>query len=182
MQMSPGSPAPGFSLPDTTNNNATVTLDDYKNRSDVKGLLVMFICNHCPYVIHVQPELVRIQSDYMNKGIQIVAISSNNVETHPDDSPEKMAEEAKRLGYKFPYLYDESQNVARAYGAACTPDFFLFDGNLQLFYRGRLDESSPGNGKPLTGNELREVLDLMLAGKSAPATQMPSMGCNIKWK
>ena len=174
-----GTKAPDFKLYDTVSGEHQ-SLDDLK--SD-KGTLVMFICNHCPYVKHVNPELVRLANDYKEKGISFIAISSNDVESHPQDSPEKMSQNAKEQGYPFPYLYDETQEVAKAYKAACTPDFFLFDGDLKLVYRGRLDESSPGNNKPLNGKDLRHALDKLLQGETIPEKeQYPSMGCNIKWK
>lgn len=172
-----GTPAPDFNLPDT--NGESVSLAGFK---DSKALLVMFICNHCPYVKHVADELARLGKTYQDKGVGVVAISSNNVETHPDDSPQKMAGEARMRGYTFPYLYDETQNVAKAYSAACTPDFFLFDADKRLVYRGQLDESRPGNEKPVTGRDLRAALDSVLEGKPVRGDQRPSMGCNIKWK
>jgi len=174
-----GTKAPDFKLYDTVSGEQK-SLDELK--SD-KGTLVMFICNHCPYVKHVNPELVRLANDYKDKGISFIAISSNDVESHPQDSPEKMSQNAKEQGYPFPYLYDETQEVAKAYKAACTPDFFLFDGDLKLTYRGRLDESSPGNNKPLNGKDLRNAIDKLLQGDTVPEKeQYPSMGCNIKWK
>jgi len=174
-----GTKAPDFNLYDAVSGRQK-SLDELK--SD-KGTLVMFICNHCPYVKHVNPELVRLANDYKEKGISFIAISSNDVESHPQDSPDKMKQVAKDQGYHFPYLYDETQEVAKAYKAACTPDFFLFDGDLKLIYRGRLDESSPGNNKPLNGKDLRNALDKLLVGGTIPEEeQVPSMGCNIKWK
>jgi peroxiredoxin len=173
-----GTKAPQFSLTDTVTGK-TVTLDDYKGN---KALLVMFICNHCPYVKHIKKGLVDYAADYMPKGVGIVAISSNDVENYPDDSPEKMREDAEEFGYPFPYLYDESQEVAKKYKAACTPDFFLFDERLNLVYRGQFDDSRPKNDKPVTGNDLREATGLVLAGKNVPEEQIPSIGCNIKWK
>jgi len=172
-----GTKAPAFSLPGT--DGRTHSLQDFAGK---KALLVMFICNHCPYVKHVAAELARLGRDYQAKGAGIVAISSNSVESHPADSPEKMIEEAKARGYTFPYLYDESQAVARAYQAACTPDFFLFDAQQKLVYRGQLDDSRPGNNHPVTGADLRAALDVVLAGKSVSTNQRPSIGCNIKWK
>jgi thiol-disulfide isomerase/thioredoxin len=142
----------------------------------------MFICNHCPFVIHVEDELARLANDYAAKGVAFVAISSNNIATHPDDSPEKMAELAQRVGYSFPYLYDEMQKVAQAYTAACTPDFFLYDSDQRLFYRGQLDDSRPSKGTPVTGSDLRAAIDAVLAGGEPPANQFPSAGCGIKWK
>ena len=172
-----GTEAPPFSLPDTE--GKTVSLSDFEGS---KGYLIMFICNHCPYVKHVQQELARLGKEYQDKGVAVIAISSNDVANYPDDSPEKMAEEVKTQGYTFPYLYDETQEVAKAYGAACTPDFFLFDGDKKLVYRGQLDDSRPGNDKPVTGADLRAALDAVVAGKPVPKQQKPSMGCNIKWK
>lgn len=147
-----------------------------------RGSLLMFICNHCPYVQHVNPELVSVARDYAGRDIGIAAISANDAVTYPQDGPDAMRESARRLGYSFPYLYDETQAVARAYGAACTPDFFLFDAGLKLFYRGRLDDSTPGNGRALSGVDLRGALDALLGGAAPPADQQPSIGCNIKWK
>ncbi|MCF6361209.1 MAG: thioredoxin family protein [Cyclobacteriaceae bacterium] len=147
-----------------------------------KGLLVMFICNHCPYVKHVQSELLKISEDYMSRDIALVAISSNDAENYPEDGPELMLEEAKKWSYPFPYLYDKTQAVAKAYKATCTPDFFLFDKSMELVYRGELDESRPGNGKELNGNSLRTALDNLLAGVPIDENQKPSVGCNIKWK
>jgi peroxiredoxin len=172
-----GSKAPRFRLPDT--DAKTVSLDDFK---DAPVLLVMFICNHCPYVKHVRHELAKLARDYRGKGVGVVAISANDVTTHPDDSPERMAQEKKAAGYEFPYLYDETQEVAKAYQAACTPDFYVFDRGRTLVYRGQLDDSRPGNNVPVTGRDLREALDAVLAGRPVPEKQKPSMGCNIKWK
>jgi peroxiredoxin len=173
-----GTKAPDFTLPDTISSLA-LSLTDIRGEN---GFLVMFICNHCPYVIHVNPELVRLANDYRSKGIGFVAISSNDVERYPDDAPEKMKEVAIKLGYPFPYLYDESQAVAKVYDAACTPDFYLFDGAANLVYRGRLDDSRPKNDNPLTGKDLRDALEAMLAGQPISEIQYPSIGCNIKWK
>ncbi|REL33414.1 thioredoxin family protein [Rhodohalobacter sp. SW132] len=172
-----GTKAPGFSLPDTDGN--TVSLDDFK---DADGLLVMFICNHCPYVKNIKQELVRYAKDFESRGLKVVAISSNDVDNYPDDSPEKMKEDVEAFGYPFPYLYDETQEVAKKYKAACTPDFFLFDENLELAYRGQFDSSRPGNGVKPTGEDLREATNKMLSGKPVPEDQIPSVGCNIKWK
>jgi len=172
-----GTSAPNFSLPDTE--GRTVSLQDFR---DARALLVMFICNHCPYVKHVAQELARIGRDYQPKGVGSVAISSNDVAAYPDDGPSRMREEKARVGYPFPYLYDESQAVALAYRAACTPDFYLFDNDRRLVYRGQLDDSRPKTTKPVTGKDLRTALDLVLQGKPAPAEQIPSIGCNIKWK
>jgi peroxiredoxin len=172
-----GMPAPDFALPDT--DGKSVSLAEFK---DAPALLVMFICNHCPFVKHVQPKLTRLVREYQAKGVAVVGISSNDVATHPEDGPEKMREEKTAAGYTFPYLYDESQDVAHAYEAACTPDFFLFDKERKLVYRGRMDASQPGNAEPNDGADLRMALDAVLAGMPAPARQRPSVGCNIKWK
>jgi peroxiredoxin len=173
-----GTKAPDFKLPDTVSGKQLSFSDIRSDRATV----VMFTCNHCPYVLHVNPELVRLARDYQKKGVSFVAISSNDVDRYPDDSPEKMTELAKEVGYPFPYLYDETQEVAKAYDAACTPDFYVFDGDDKLAYRGRLDESRPNSGKPLTGKDLRAALDAVLAGKPVPEPQYPSGGCGIKWK
>lgn len=172
-----GTIAPDFHLPDTSGKN--VSLADHAGRS---ALLVMFICNHCPFVKHIRGELAAIGRDYAKLNVGIIAISSNDAHLYPDDGPVKMAEEARAAGYGFPYLYDESQAVAQAYRAACTPDFFLFDRNHRLAYRGQLDDSRPGNGIPVTGADLRAALDALVNGKPVPANQKPSIGCNIKWK
>ena len=171
-----GTAAPDFKLTDV--NGKTVALADFKG----KPLLVMFICNHCPYVKHIRDGLAQLGRDYANRGGAIVAISSNDVEEYPQDGPDKMKEEAKAAGYNFPYLYDATQAVAKSYRAACTPDFFLFDKEHRLVYRGQFDDSRPGNGVPVTGKDLRGALDAVLAGKAVPAGQKPSIGCNIKWK
>lgn len=173
-----GTPAPYFNLPDTVSGRM---IDLHAVQSEV-ATVVMFLCNHCPYVIHVNPEIVRIVNDYSPKGVRFVGISSNDVENYPDDSPEKMKITAAEVGYTFPYLYDETQEVAKAYDAACTPDFFVFDGNMKLAYAGRLDGSRPKNDLPLTGADLRAALDAIIAGKPVPQPQIPSAGCNIKWK
>jgi peroxiredoxin len=172
-----GTVAAPFSLRDT--DGRLVSMADFAGSP---ALLVMFICNHCPYVKHVQPELVRLGRDYGSRGVAIVAISSNDPSQYPDDSPARMREEKARLGYPFPYLFDEGQDVARAYEAACTPDFFLFDGERRLVYRGQLDDSRPSNGKPVTGRDLRAALDAVLAGRAVSGEQWPSIGCSIKWK
>ena len=172
-----GTQAPDFCLPDTT--GRMVSRDDFK---DSAGLLVMFMCNHCPYVKHVRTELARLGKDYQAKGIAMVGINSNDVETHPDDSPEMMVSEANEAGYTFAYLYDETQETAKTYRAACTPDFYLFDREHKLVYRGQLDDSRPGNSSPVTGKDLRGALDALLAGNPIPEDQTPSLGCNIKWK
>jgi peroxiredoxin len=172
-----GTSAPDFALPDT--DGRVVRLADYRSS---RALLVMFICNHCPYVKHVQAELARIGRDYGARGVGIVAISANDVANYPDDAPDKMREEKARAGYNFPYLYDESQDVAKAYRAACTPDFFLFDDKQRLAYRGQLDDSRPKNTTPVTGRDLRTALEAVLAGRPVTEEQRPSIGCNIKWK
>ncbi|MGC9327686.1 MAG: thioredoxin family protein [Candidatus Hinthialibacter sp.] len=172
-----GTQAPAFSLPDL--DGKIISLDDWKN---AKGYLVMFMCNHCPFVVHVRHELSKIGKEYQNKGVAVVAINSNDVANYPDDSPEKMKIFAAENEFTFPYLYDESQNTAKAYHAACTPDFFLFDREKKLVYRGQLDDGRPGNEKPVDGRDLRAALDAVIAGTPVPAEQKPSMGCNIKWK
>lgn len=173
-----GTQAPEFSLFNVVDGKITA-LADFAGKP---GLLVMFICNHCPFVKHLQSALADFGKDYQPKGLAIVAINSNDVETHPDDGPDKMKAEALAAGYTFPYLFDESQQVATHYKAACTPDFFLFDQHQALVYRGQFDASRPGNGKPINGADLRAAVDLVLAGKPVPAEQKPSIGCNIKWK
>jgi peroxiredoxin len=172
-----GTTAPDFKLPDT--DGKIVSLADFK---DKPALLVMFLCNHCPYVKHVRAGLAQLARDYLPRGVAIVGINSNDVANYPDDSPAKMREEVKSAGYLFPYLYDETQAVAKAYHAACTPDIYLFDKQRKLVYRGQLDDSRPGNGIPVTGKDLRAALDAVLAGKPAWPHQKASMGCNIKWK
>lgn len=173
-----GTKAPDFVLPDTISGKI-FSLQELK--SD-KGTLIMFICNHCPFVKHVNKELVKLANDYIPKKISFIAISSNDVKNYPEDSPERMKQIAKELGYPFPYLYDESQEVARNYNAACTPDFFLYDKNLNLVYRGQLDDSRPSNGIPVTGKDIRNAFDNILAEKPILTEQKPSIGCNIKWK
>lgn len=173
-----GTAAPDFSLPDVVNGR-TVSFGDFKNSP---ALLVMFICNHCPYVKHVQAGMTQMAKDFQARGVGVGAISSNDVKNYPDDSPEKMKEEAPRAGYTFPYLYDESQSVARAYRAACTPDFFLFDAQRRLAYRGQMDDARRGNDLPVTGKSLRDAVEAVLAGKPVSSSQIPSLGCNIKWK
>jgi thiol-disulfide isomerase/thioredoxin len=173
-----GSKAPDFHLFDTVTGRC-LSLDDLK--SD-KVTVIMFLCNHCPYVIHVNAEIVHLAREYQEKGVSFIGICSNDVENYPDDAPDKMRIVAKVLQYPFSYLYDETQEVARAYDAACTPDFYVFDGQMNLFYRGRLDGSRPGNSVPLTGIDLRNAVDDALAGKTSPEKQYPSGGCNIKWK
>ena len=173
-----GTPAPDFKLPDTISGKS-LSLAELK--SD-KATVIMFICNHCPFVKHVDEGIVSLAKDYQTKGVSFIAISSNDVENYPQDSPELMKEEAEKVGYTFPYLYDETQQVAKAYDAACTPDFYVFDADLKCAYRGQLDDSRPGNGKPVTGKDLRAALDEILEGKPVSAPQIPSLGCNIKWK
>lgn len=173
-----GTQAPDFSLPDVVSGD-NLSLADLNSDS---GMVIMFICNHCPYVIHVKDEIVRVASDYQPKGFKFAAISSNDVINYPADSPDKMKVMAEETGFTFPYLYDESQSVAKAYDVACTPDFYVFDKNNTLVYRGRLDESTPGNNKPLTGKDLRAALDNIIEGKPVINEQFPSIGCNIKWK
>lgn len=175
-----GTIAPDFSLVDTISDK---TLSVNELFSD-KATIVMFICNHCPYVIHVKDELVRLANDYQPRGVKLVAISSNDIDKYPQDGPEAMKVFAKESGFTFPYLYDETQDVARAYDAACTPDFYIFDGEKKLRYRGRLDESRPRveNPKPVTGKDLRGALNAILANQMISEIQFPSMGCNIKWK
>lgn len=172
-----GTAAPDFSLANI--DGQTVSLADFKGR---KGLLVVFMCNHCPYVKHVAPELARLADDYLAKDVAVVGISSNDVEHYPDDSPEKMKEEAELQGYHFPYLFDGSQEVAHAYHAACTPDFYLFDAEHKLVYRGQLDDSRPKTDSVPDGKDLRAALDALLADQPIPEPQKPSIGCNIKWK
>ena len=173
-----GTEAPDFALPDAITGQ-TVRRDSYR---DKKALLVMFICAHCPYVKHIEKSLGKLGSDYAAKSIAIVAISANDAENYPADKPEGLKAQAKANGFTFPYLYDQSQSVARAYKAACTPDFFLFDADFRLVYRGQFDSSRPGNGVPVTGEDLRKAIDTVLAGKPVPVDQRPSIGCNIKWK
>lgn len=172
-----GAPAPEFTLRDTE--GALISLQDFKNH---KGLVVMFICNHCPFVKLLQRSLAAFGKEYQEKGLGVVAISANDITTHPDDSPEKMATVKRELGFTFPYLYDASQEVAKSYKAACTPDFFLYDGDLKLAYRGQFDDARPGNDIQPTGNDLRAAADAVLAGKRPDPNQKPSIGCNIKWK
>jgi peroxiredoxin len=173
-----GVTAPDFTLIDVVTGK-TVSRDGFRSQ---KALLVMFICAHCPYVKHIEKGLASLGKDYASQSIGIAAISSNDITTHPDDSPAGMKQQAETYGFVFPYLYDESQAVAQAYKAACTPDFFLFDDKLHLAYRGQFDASRPGNGIAITGKDLRAAIDLVLAGKPVPTDQRPSIGCNIKWK
>ena len=172
-----GTPAPRFRLPDTE--GRLLTLADFK---DAPALLVVFMCNHCPYVKHIRPALAAFAREFQPKGLAVVGINSNDAAKHPDDSPEKMVDEVALAGYTFPYLYDETQETAKVYRAACTPDFFLFDKDRKLVYRGQFDDSRPGNNVPLTGKDLRDAVNAVLAGKSPSAEQKPSIGCNIKWK
>ena len=173
-----GFTAPEFKLFDTVS-------DEFKTLEELKSdraTVIMFICDHCPFVKHVNHELVNVANEYIPKGASFIAISSNDAESYPEDGPSKMKEYAKKLKYPFPYLYDETQDIARAYDAACTPDFFIFDQKLKCVYRGQLDDSRPSNGKPVTGKDLRNALDAVLAGKEVSKDQRPSIGCNIKWK
>lgn len=174
--LSLGSNAPDFSLPDV--DGSTISRSDFADRP----LLVMFMCNHCPFVIHIRDELAKFAREYTERGMGIVGISSNDVTTHPADSPEKMKQEAEQAGYVFPYLYDEDQSVAQAYRAACTPDFFLFDEHHKLVYRGQFDDSRPDSGIPVTGADLRAACDAVLGGQPISDQQKPSIGCNIKWR
>lgn len=173
-----GTAAPDFQLPDVVSGRS-IALSDFRSKD---GLLVMFICRHCPFVKHVQQELARIGKDYAQQPLGIVAISSNDAKAYPDDAPESLREMASELGFTFPFCYDETQDVARAYDAACTPDFYLFDKDLRLAYRGQLDDSRPGNNVPVTGKDLRAAIDAVLEGRRVSDKQKPSVGCNIKWK
>jgi peroxiredoxin len=172
-----GAPAPDFSLRNI--DGETVSLSDF---SDAPALLVVFMCNHCPFVKHVADGLARLSREYQRRGVAVVGVNSNDVETYPDDAPEKMAEEARQRGYTFPYLFDATQEVAKSYRAACTPDFFVFDKDRTLAYRGQMDDSRPQSGIEVTGRDLRAALDAVLAGQPVPEKQRPSLGCNIKWK
>jgi peroxiredoxin len=171
-----GTQAPDFSLPDTQGN--TVSLSDFAGS---KALVVIFMCNHCPFVVHIREAVAALGRDYQPKGVAIVGINSNDVATHPGDAPDKMKAEKAAAGYTFAYLFDQTQQVAQAYRAACTPDIFAFDGDCRLAYRGQFDDSRPGNGTA-SGADLRDALDAILAGRTVPADQTPSIGCNIKWK
>jgi peroxiredoxin len=173
-----GTLAPAFRLPEVVTGK-TVTLQELKSNV---ATLIMFICNHCPYVKHVQGELVKLALDYQPKGVSVIAINSNDVVNYPEDSPEKMKEVAQQYAYSFPYLYDETQEVAKAYQAACTPDFYLFDKDLKCVYRGQLDDARPKNDVPVTGKDIRAALETLLAGQPVNPNQKPSIGCNIKWK
>jgi peroxiredoxin len=172
-----GTEAPAFNLPDAQ--GKPVSISDFE---DAPALLVVFMCNHCPYVKHIRESFVQLVKEYQAKGVAVVGINANDVEAFPDDSPEYMARDAETYGYTFPYLYDQTQDVARTYQAACTPDFFLFDKGRGLAYRGQMDSSRPGNDKALTGEDLRAALDAVLAGGAVSPQQKPSMGCSIKWK
>lgn len=173
-----GTPAPEFSLPDVVSGR-TVSIADFDG---APALLVIFMCNHCPYVKHVASSMAQLVREYQARGVAVVGISANDAEEYPEDSPENMVEEAKQRGYTFPYLYDGAQEVAKAYQAACTPDFYVFDREHRLAYRGQMDGSRPGNGIPVTGQDLRAALDAVLAGRPVTSNQRPSLGCNIKWK
>lgn len=173
-----GTLAPDFSLTDTVSGE-TKSLEEL---AGLNGTLIMFICNHCPFVKHIEDQLISIGSEYIVQGISVIAISSNDIMNYPQDSPEKMAELAKEKGYPFPYLFDDSQEVAKAYDAACTPDFYLFNSDLNLVYRGQLDDSRPDNGIPVSGKDLRLALNAVIAGEEPSEDQVPSLGCNIKWK
>lgn len=173
-----GTPAPEINLPDVVSGER-VSLATF---ADDKALLVMFLCRHCPFVLHVKHELTRIGEDYLGKPLGIVGISSNDAENYPNDAPEHLKAMAEELGFKFPLCYDESQEVAKAYAAACTPDFFLFDQERKLVYRGQLDDARPENGKPIDGRDLRAAIEAVLAGEAVNPDQKPSVGCNIKWK
>lgn len=172
-----GTPAPDFRLPD-----ATGKIYELADFSSAPALLVIFMCNHCPFVKHVASGLADLAREYQARGVAVIGINSNDFRQFPDDAPDKMLEEIRARGYTFPYLVDESQEVAKAYRAACTPDFFLFDKDRKLVYRGQMDASRPGNELPVTGSDLRAALDAVLAGRPVPADQKPSLGCNIKWK
>ncbi len=177
-QMLPlGTQAPAFRLPDPS--GRVVSLDDFP---EAKGFLVVFMCNHCPFVKLMREELARLGHELRARGVAMVGINSNDADKYPDDSPSRMQDEIEAFGYVFPYLVDQSQAVAKAYQAACTPDFFLFDGERTLVYRGQLDDSRPGNGKPVTGKDLRAAIDALLEGREVPPEQVPSIGCNIKWR
>lgn len=177
MELPLGSEAPDFKLPDAKGKEWSI--GEFK---EGKAMLVAFICNHCPFVKHIRDGFASLSSEYMDEGIEVVAINSNDFEHYADDRPEKMVEEAAAFGYGFPYLVDETQEVAKAYRAACTPDFYVFDANRKLVYRGQMDGSRPGNDVPVTGEDLRRVLDALLSGEEVPREQRPSVGCNIKWK
>ena len=177
MRLPLGAQAPPFDLPDPSGRRYSLG-----GLAASPALLVAFICQHCPYVKHVRSGFAALATEYQKKGVAVVAIASNDVEAYPEDGPEGMTREAKEAGYTFPYLFDEKQEVAKEYGAACTPDFFVFDAARRLVYRGQMDRARPGNGVPVTGEDLRKGLDAALAGGPPPAVQRPSLGCNIKWK
>ena len=172
-----GTIAPDFTLYDTVSDQ----LLSLKALASDKATVILFICNHCPFVKHVNQGIIDLANDYLKRGIKFIAISANDPETYPEDAPEKMKETAQKLGYPFPYLFDKTQAVAKAYHAACTPDFYIFDSNLACVYRGQLDDSRPGNNIPVTGKDIREALDALLENRSVSQNQKPSMGCNIKW-
>lgn len=178
VMLSLGTPAPPFALRDVVSGQ-TYSLTSFANKT---ALLVMFICRHCPYVVHVEHEIAKIGQDYAGTGLGILGISSNDPVNYPDDAPPRLKEMAERLGFTFPFCFDETQDVARAYRAACTPDFYLFDGERRLVYRGQLDDSRPGNNKPVTGRDLCAAIDVVLAGKPVAGNQRASVGCSIKWK
>lgn len=173
-----GTLAPDFKLPDTVSGK-NLSLEELKGKN---GTVVLFICNHCPFVIHVNEQLVKLANDYMDRGISFIAISSNDIVNYPDDAPDKMKIQAEKLAYPFPYLYDESQEVAKAYDAACTPDFYVFDADLKSTYHGQLDNARPGNQEPVNGKDIRLALDALLNGRPPIEIQRPSIGCGIKWK
>lgn len=172
-----GMPAPDFSLKEPATGKLWV-LADFRGK---KGLLVVFMCNHCPYVVHLKRALAGFASEYLPKGLGMIGINANDIENYPEDSPENMVRETKKFGYSFPYVFDETQEVAKIYHADCTPDFFLFNAGFRLAYRGRFDETRPGRGQP-TGKDLRDAAEALLAGRAIPSDQKPSMGCSIKWK
>jgi len=172
-----GTRVPDFSLPDTE--GEIVSLSDFPG---ARALLVMFLCNHCPFVIHIRDRLVELVKEWQARGVAVVGICANDPQSYPDDAPQRLAQAARRHGYTFPYLFDETQEVAKAFRAACTPDFFLFDGERRLVYRGQLDDSRPDNGIPITGRDLSAAIDAVLEGRPMPREQKPSLGCNIKWK
>ncbi len=173
-----GTHAPRFRLRDVLSGEEK-SLDELKSE---KATVIMFICNHCPYVKHVQRGIVKLANDYISRGVSFIAINSNDVQNYPDDSPENMKKVATELGYPFPYLFDDTQEVAKSYDAACTPDFYVFDSEMKLVYRGQMDDSRPGNNKPVTGKDIRKALDKLLNGEKVDTEQVPSIGCNIKWK
>ncbi|MBO6794196.1 MAG: thioredoxin family protein [Balneolaceae bacterium] len=178
MMVELGTKAPSFKLPSVTGGNVEL----YRYAKNSKGTVILFICNHCPYVMHINAKLVEIANKYIQRGIAFIAISSNDVEKYPADSPEEMKKLSKNEGFQFPYLYDESQEVAKAYEAACTPDLYVFDGDLKLTYRGQFDDSRPGNGKEVTGSDLQQAIEAILNNNAPIEPQVPSIGCNIKWK